>query len=174
MIQVIRRAEPTDAPALTSIAFTSKRHWRYPERWIEFWRPALTITEGYVAAHEIWAVVEAGEIAGFYALGEPGIQVELEHLWVSPEYLGLGLGKALFDHAAARAREIGGQVLVVESDPNAEGFYRHMGAMRVGERLSMYEDLVRVLPLMQFDLTPVAQPKAAQSQIDLRQPAPDR
>jgi hypothetical protein len=37
----IVRAKPEDAAALTQIAHAAKRHWDYPERWIEAWRDIL-------------------------------------------------------------------------------------------------------------------------------------
>jgi len=33
----IVRAKAEDAATLTEIAFSAKRHWRYPERWIAAW-----------------------------------------------------------------------------------------------------------------------------------------
>jgi hypothetical protein len=38
----IVRAKPEDAANLTGIAFAAKRHWGYPENWIESWRDLLT------------------------------------------------------------------------------------------------------------------------------------
>jgi hypothetical protein len=37
----IVRAKPEDAETLTEIAHAAKRHWDYPERWIEAWRDIL-------------------------------------------------------------------------------------------------------------------------------------
>jgi len=35
------QADTSDAPFLTQISFASKRHWQYPEEWIEKWREVL-------------------------------------------------------------------------------------------------------------------------------------
>src|SRR5919199_4655177 len=129
----IRRASPGDADPLTRIAFAAKRYWGYPERWIEQWSESLTITPGFVRRNEVYAAVVEGEIVGFYALVGEGQRIELEHLWVSPEHIGAGIGRALFDHAARRAASLGASSLGIEAEPNAEGFYRRMGARRVGE-----------------------------------------
>lgn len=170
----IRRAKPADASELTEIAFAAKRHWGYPEAWIELWRTALTITPNYVRTHAVWAAMSMGRAIGFYALGIPGEAVELEHLWVRPEWMGQGVGRALFEHAATQALTMGALRLTIESDPNAEGFYRRMGAMPVGERVSEYAGLRRVLPLLEIELGSLNPPKAAQSQIGRRRPGPDR
>ncbi len=148
----IFRARPDDADALTRIAFAAKSYWGYPERWIEQWQEALTITPRFITDNEVYAAVFEEEIAGFYALVERGSEVELEHLWVSPEHIGAGIGRALFDHAVRRAAALGATTLSIEADPNAEGFYRRMGARRVGENVYEIEGHRRELPLLILDV----------------------
>lgn len=142
----VRRATPEDAGTLTRIAFAAKRYWGYPERWIRHWAGGLTITPEFVRDNEVHAATAGGEPVAFYALvGEGRI---LEHLWVSPEYIGKGVGRALFEHALGRAASLGVGTVKLEADPNAEGFYRRMGAERVGENVYEIEGQRRVLPLM--------------------------
>jgi hypothetical protein len=45
---------PSEAAALTEIAFAAKRHWGYPEHWIAHWRSILTVTPEFVATHETY------------------------------------------------------------------------------------------------------------------------
>jgi GNAT superfamily N-acetyltransferase len=152
----IVRATPAQAEPLSRIALAAKRHWGYPERWIEAWTPILTLTPEYVAAHPTYAAVENGEPLGFYALvgppsGEEPERAQLDHLWIVPAWIGRGLGRALFEHAVATARAMGIARLEIEADPNAEAFYRHMGARRTGERVGAIEGAPRVLPLLEVD-----------------------
>src|SRR5258708_2775424 len=128
----ILRASPEDAATLTDIAFAAKRHWGYPEEWIENWRDALTITPEFIASHEAYLARIEDRAVGFYAFVAPegNDRVALQHLWVSPEMMGQGIGRSLFRHAVERAGELGFQKLEIESDPNAEGFYLRMGAKR--------------------------------------------
>jgi GNAT superfamily N-acetyltransferase len=148
----IRRAAPEDAEALSRIAFAAKAHWEYPERWMERWREGLTIAPGFVEGNEVYAAVAEGEPAGFYALVGRGTRIELEHLWVLPEHMGTGVGRALFGHALQKAAALGAETLGIEADPNAEGFYRRMGARRVGEISYELDGRKRVLPLLAMDL----------------------
>jgi len=150
----IVRAAPALAATLTRIALAGKRHWQYPERWIEIWTPVLTLTPEYVAANPTYVAVEAGSPAGFYALvlSPDGCRAQLDHLWLYPEWIGRGLGRALFEHAAATARVLGAAAVDIEAEPNAEAFYCHMGARRTGERSGRIEGQPRVLPLMELDL----------------------
>ena len=147
----IRRAKPGDAGALSRVAFAAKRYWGYPEHWIERWRESLTITPEFVGRNEVYAATLNEEILGFYALVGEGREVQLEHLWVSPESMGAGVGRLLFDHAASRAASLGAEILRIEADPNAEGFYRRMGARRVGETSYPIDNQRRVLPLLVVD-----------------------
>ena len=148
----LRPAEPGDAEALSRIAFAAKAHWGYPERWMESWREGLTIAPGFVEGNEVYAAFAEGEASGFYALVGEGPRIVLEHLWVLPERMGLGLGRALFGHALERAAALGAETLGIEADPNAEGFYRRMGARRVGEISYELDGRKRVLPLLAMDL----------------------
>src|SRR3990172_3478381 len=96
------RATPAYADQLTQISISAKRHWNYPEKWIELWIPALTISAGYISEHETWVVVSKDETIGFYSLKENDEALWLDNLWVLPEFIGQGIGKQLFQHALER------------------------------------------------------------------------
>jgi GNAT superfamily N-acetyltransferase len=148
----IRRAVLEDAGALSRIAFAAKGHWGYPEHWMEHWRETLTITPEFIRRNEVHVATIEGKPVGFYALVGEGRRIELEHLWVLPERMGEGVGRALFDHATGTATSLGAGVVGIEADPNAEGFYRRMGATRVGEIVYEIDGRERVLPLLAMDV----------------------
>ena len=147
----IRRASPAEAPALTEIAHEAKRHWGYPEEWIELWRNALTLTRGYLINHEVFVGEYENQIVGFYALTPAETAWELDHLWIRPVFMGRGFGRAMLDHAVGQVRTLSpGCDLVIESDPNAEQFYLKMGAERAGEVSKNWQGVQRTLPLLRF------------------------
>jgi GNAT superfamily N-acetyltransferase len=149
----IRRAHPDDAEVLTAIAHAAKRHWNYPEDWIAQWKPDLTITPQFISQHEVFVAMVDQVIVGCCALVLTGSLAEIEHMWVRPEHMGSGIGRALFEHAKRRAEQSGAQVLELSADPHAEGFYARMGAERVGKipgGMTGRED--RVLPRMRINL----------------------
>ena len=76
----------------------------------------------------------------------------MEHLWVLPEHMGKGVGAKLFWYMLSRCKELGAQILEIESDPNAQGFYEHMGAKKVGEAVGEVDGQPRVLPLLEIML----------------------
>lgn len=149
---LIRRVDPKEADALIQIALSAKRHWGYPERWMEIWTPQLTFTSSYFEKHEGWVAVHNDRPIAFYTLEDQGGIAWLENLWVTPESIGKGVGKELFIHALNLARQRGHKSLQLEADPNALGFYERMGMRRIGERRSEVDGSVRILPIMEIDL----------------------
>jgi GNAT superfamily N-acetyltransferase len=153
MPMTIRPGVPSDAAALTALALAGKRHWGYPEAWLEAWRGLLTITPDYLTTHVVCcAEDETGQVVGFYGLQRDGGRCLLDDLFLAPALIGSGLGRQLFAHAAQTARALGATELLIESDPNAEGFYLHMGAQRVGETVSRLTGTERVVPLLRYAL----------------------
>lgn len=148
----IRPAKPEQAPALTQIAIAAKRHWGYPERWMEIWEPQLTFRPEYFEENETWvAEMDSAPIAFYTLLEKDGI-AWLENLWVSPKHIGKGVGKRLFSHALEVSRQRGFETLQLEADPNAAGFYEAMGMKAIGERAYELEGQARILPLMEIRL----------------------
>jgi GNAT superfamily N-acetyltransferase len=147
----IRRATAVESTALTQIAHDAKRHWGYPEHWIEHWQDDLTISPDYLAANPTFVAEKAEKILGFYALIIRQNKAELDHLWVAPEHMGSGVGKELFIHAMQSAARRNVSEIQIEADPNAEGFYRKMGAHRIGETVSEIDGRARSLPRLTID-----------------------
>ena len=147
----IRPASPTDATALTRIAHDAKKHWGYPEHWLEHWQADLTITPEFINANTVHVAESDGELVGFYALVTGNDKTELDHLWVTPAHIGTGVGKELFIHAMQTAAGQSVDAVEILSDPNAAGFYRKMGAHQIGETVSEIDGESRTLPRLNID-----------------------
>ena len=143
---MIRRATTDDVATLTNIAHDAKRHWGYPQHWIEHWRDELTISNDFVSENEVYVLASDDEVRGFYALVVRNDKAELEHLWVTPKHIGTGVGKELFLHAMQRAGSRDVTEVQISSDPNAEGFYQKMGAHRIGEIRADMDHKPRTVP----------------------------
>ncbi|MBN8580250.1 MAG: GNAT family N-acetyltransferase [Anaerolineae bacterium] len=149
---MIVRAQPQHADALTQIAIAAKRHWNYPEVWIQFWIPQLTISAEYISSNEVWMMAEKEKPMAFYALSQNEGDWELGHLWVLPEYIGKGIGKQLYNHALERCKFLNIHTLKIYADPNAQTFYEKMGATKISEHHSDLFGEDRVLPIMEIKL----------------------
>jgi len=148
----IRRVNPSDADALTQIALSAKRSWKYPEHWIELWKPQLTFDAAYFEINESCAADVDGQPVAFYTLLDHDGAAWLENLWVKPDYMGKGVGRMLFQHAVDLARLRGYKTFQLEADPNAAGFYEKMGMYKIAERKYELEDQPRILPIMEMML----------------------
>jgi len=146
----IARAKPEEAHALTQIAFAAKRHWGYPERWIQGWREILTMRPEFITANVAYCAIEENHAVGFYVLTTEDDGLHLDHLWIAPVSMGRGVGRALFEHATAQARNSGFDSIKIEADPNAEEFYKRMGAIRVGTAGSEVCGETRELPVLVY------------------------
>jgi ribosomal protein S18 acetylase RimI-like enzyme len=148
----IRHAISKEATALSQIAFAAKAHWGYPKYWLEIWKPQLTFSPEYFEKNESWVAEIKGVSIAFYTLQEKNGNAWIENLWVSPEFIGKGVGKKLFLHAVGVCRQRGHETLQLEADPNAVGFYEKMGMYKIGERHSEVEGQLRILPIMEMKL----------------------
>lgn len=149
---IIRPAHLDEAEMLTEIALRSKAYWGYSAVFMAAARAEMTITREQLERDTTY-VFEAGGVAkGFYKLrGVTSEQVELTDLFLAPEGIGFGWGRLLWRHAVEMARNLGYRQMTWESDPNAEGFYLRMGAVRTGEVASSVVP-GRVLPRMCYRL----------------------
>ncbi|NWF70751.1 MAG: GNAT family N-acetyltransferase [Chloroflexi bacterium] len=147
----IRRARPEEAPLLTALIWRSKAHWGYDAEHLARIRATMRITPEQIDAHPVYVLEDDhGQILGYYFLRPYETGIVLEDLFLEPQAIGKGHGKRLFTHALEQARARGYAEMTWESDAHAEGFYRAMGAERIGQRLSPIED--QLLPLMRFVL----------------------
>lgn len=119
------------------------------EALVKVWRRSVEATHTFLSAEDIEGLVplvkealeqipvlvvagEAGNPAGFMGIADG----KIEMLFLSPDYAGQGTGRRLVEEAL----HIYGvrYVDVNEQNPNARGFYEHMG-FEVVERLPLDE-----------------------------------
>jgi len=152
----ILRARPDEAATLTEIAFAAKRHWGYPEQWIESWTHTLTVQPAFIVEHETYIARLDGHPVGFYAVRRGLNRMHLDHLWVLPEAMRRGVGRALFSHAIERVRALEFSTLEIESDPHTAGFYERMGARQVGATVTELAGQRRELPILVYEIDQAA------------------
>lgn len=147
---VIRKARLDDADRLSAIARRAKASWGYPEAWLNSWHDELSFTSAYLAEHDVWVAETGGSATGVIALERSPEGWTIDRLWVEPAAHGLGVGRALVEHARTFAA---GHVVDVLSDPSAEPFYLKLGARRAGQvPAPMPGAPDRILPRLVFDL----------------------
>lgn len=148
--ETFRVAVPADAPALSSIALAAKRHWGYPADWLELWRGELTVTPEDIHRDYFCIAEIGGHIAGFVSVSVDGRSAEITHLWVRPEFIGQGVGRALLQQALNWCASRGLISARVVADPNALGFYLTAGGKAIGRQASV--PAPRELPVLVFSI----------------------
>ena len=150
---VIEKPKPEDAEELTKVSIASKKHWGYPDRWFDLWKDELLITPESIRSREFYVGRNGKEVVFIYSVRHISEKkYELEDCWVAPQYIGKGYGRVLFRHLESTLKSSDCRKLVIVSDPNAEGFYLRMGAIRVGEKASKLKG--RVLPILEYEIKP--------------------
>jgi GNAT superfamily N-acetyltransferase len=152
---VIRAARIEEAAELTELSLRSKAVWGYDPSFLARCRLVMQVKTEALAGQPHY-VAEAADgttprILGFYGFEPEEEGIGLDYLFVEPQAIGRGVGAALWRHAVATARARGFSNLIVVADPNAEGFYRRMGAVNIGARVSDLEP-GRLLPVLRFSL----------------------
>jgi GNAT superfamily N-acetyltransferase len=141
----LRPAHADDAERLRKIAATAKGHWGYDAGLVSQWARGLDFP---AKLHkEMLTVAELdGAIVAWASLIPPrdGVAV-LEDLWVEPEYMGHGIGSALFELARDRAERLGAHAMEWEAEPNAIGFYERMGGRHVRDQVSEWGRTLQVI-----------------------------
>ncbi|ANW21602.1 GNAT family N-acetyltransferase [Streptomyces clavuligerus] len=89
------------------------------------------VEPAYIEAHPVFLAVDGrGTLLGFYSLLLGGAELDL--MFVADGAQGLGIGRRLIVHMLGEARAAGLTSVRVVSHPPSEGFYRSVGAERVG------------------------------------------
>ncbi|MBN1525365.1 MAG: GNAT family N-acetyltransferase [Spirochaetales bacterium] len=157
----IKSACAQDAPRLTEIAFAAKRHWLYPEEWMDVWKDELTITPEYINRHMVFTASYNDRIVGFYSVVKNTerhhiglILIDkgywLEHIFIDPAFIGRGIGTRLIGHLRTECRFRNIDKVLAFVDPNAEGFYKKIGARF--KRMSMSSIPGRNVPVYVLEL----------------------
>ena len=132
----IRLARIDEAPGLSELCVRSKASWGYDEAFMALARVALQVNPEQIERDDVWVATGSdGEVAGIVALG-PGERpdtLDLDKLFVEPQQIRTGVGRALLAHAIIEARRRGAARLTILADPYAAGFYERNGAQPIGE-----------------------------------------
>lgn len=129
----IRPARPGELAELSILCIRSKAVWGYSADFLAACRPKLALRAEDLATSHVAVARRRGHAMGVLQLTVQGDSATLGKLFVEPQALRTGIGRALFAEAVRAARDAGARTLVIDSDPAAAGFFRRMGATAAGE-----------------------------------------
>jgi GNAT superfamily N-acetyltransferase len=131
-----RRARPTEAEELRALTARSGAHWGRDAAYMAEAARLMSLDASDLARDEAWVLEEDETPVGYYRMSVEGERGEIEELFLEPQVIGRGLGRALFEHCVARAKALGLRRLRWTCDRYALGFYLAMGGRRTGTQPS--------------------------------------
>ena len=144
----IRPGRPDEGDRLKEIAIASKGFWGYAPARVREWADRGDFSGETLAALTVFVAERGGRVIAWSSVVEQVGRAWLADLWVEPDWIGKGVGSALFRHSAVHARQLGAPGLEWEAEPNALGFYEKMGARHLRDGTSEWG---RTLSVMGID-----------------------
>ncbi len=142
----VRQGRGEEFERLREIAIAAKAHWGYELARVREWAEAGGFEPESLDRRLVYVAEAHGEPIGWASLVPRGEVGWLEDLWLEPQWIGRGVGRLLFEHAAAEARQLGAQRLEWEAEPHARGFYERMGGAYIRDsELTEWGRLLEVL-----------------------------
>lgn len=149
----IRNAIPEERELLATLAYAAKAQWGYAVETLENWIPELTPSTLSIFRKPTFVAEIGSEVAGWCQIDMESNPIELAHLWVHPTFQRRGVGRALLDAVSKQLRSVRIATLFIDADPNAEGFYASIGAVRLGvKKAPIAGDPTRMRPQLLLPL----------------------
>ncbi|MBN8539591.1 MAG: GNAT family N-acetyltransferase [Deltaproteobacteria bacterium] len=130
----IIRAQSESIENINILIQKSKSFWNYPKSYLEAAIPLLMVDESYLNENTAFEIRMSEDLVGFFAFALKGTEVYLDHLWIEPSKINLGIGRHALLFTEIYARENCWLELFTCPDPPAEGFYARNGFLDTGQR----------------------------------------
>ncbi len=143
-----------ELPEASRLCIRSKAYWGYDKAFMQAVENELTVTENDLVNDEVAIAVTDGDMLGLVQVSASDGACYLEKLFVDPDHLGCGVGKAMFKWSVVVAHHTGCNEMIVEADPQAVQFYIKVGCIPAGNAPSASIS-GRTLPRLIFPLTGV-------------------
>lgn len=152
---IFRPMHSDDLAAVSELGIRSKSTWGYPKSTMAVF--AKELTHGPELIENSFAAIVAcvgSQITGYFTLVRcDDDTIELDFMFVSPEFIGQGIGTAMMLEVIRLAVSHDAERLTLTADPNAVGFYQRFGADIVGDHQSSIPN--RTIPMMEIALPSV-------------------
>jgi GNAT superfamily N-acetyltransferase len=141
----IRTAKESEAPALEALQRRSSDVWEAYREQLAANPDAIELPQNFVKKGWVRIAVDGEDRPLGFSVVIPrnGSIHELDGLFVEPDQMSAGVGRALVEDAAARAKDQGCDALEVTAGP-AQGFYERVGFDLIGVAQTRFGPAVRM------------------------------
>jgi len=146
MLQV-RRACPSEALTLTSVAVRAEAYWGFDEGYMNSFREQYSVSSEFIEANHVFVATDGDAILGFFALIQEASTACLEFMYIDPECFGRGIGRKLWNYMIEYCRVHRWEAVQFVCGPEPKAFYLKMGATIMGEEASKVVPGRRILKL---------------------------
>lgn len=140
----IRSAAATDVPALRDVYRRSSMSNQRDRELFALHPELLVWSDRGMREGRTRVAVAGGRAVGFATLALTETSAEVEDLFVDPEWMRRGIGRALVEDVAAVAQALGWVFLEVDANPHALSFYADVGFVTIGAAAVQYGAGVRM------------------------------
>jgi len=141
----IRNATSTEAPVLEALQRRSSDVWEEYREQLAANPGAIELPQAFIDKGWVRVAVDIHETPVGFSVVVPanGSVHELDGLFVEPDQMSSGVGRALVEDAAAGASDQGAEALEVTAGP-AQAFYERVGFNLIGSAQTRFGPAVRM------------------------------
>lgn len=141
----VRTAHPEDAAALLALHRRASYIWEEDREQLDAHPEVFGADRDALAAGQVRVAVGEGERIIGFATVRPGAdrQCELEDLFVEPDEMRRGIGRALVEDAADRSAAAGCEVMWVTGAPRTREFYERLEFRLTGPAVTQFGPALR-------------------------------
>ena len=142
---VIRGAHPGEAPTLSQLQLRSSLVWEETRSELQAQPHLASVPAEQIQAGQVRVLMVDDAVVGFSSLVPVGDGCfELDGLFVEPEAMRGGCGRALVDDCIASAGRADGVAVEVTANPRALGFYERCGFVAIGQEATLFGPGIRM------------------------------
>lgn len=145
-----RPVNATDIPKINQLMRAGKAYWGYSEEGLDRFMKTFGIADATYFDKCLGFIAESKQkMVGFYLFKTNENPPMLDHFVLDTQQIGKGYGRRLWKHCVEQTQKQGWTEFTFWSDPHTQGFYEHMGAVKIDER-PMVTLPGHVAPIMRF------------------------
>jgi GNAT superfamily N-acetyltransferase len=145
LIEQFRYAEASEVHELEDLQRRASLVWEEYRADLIAHPEAIAIPADTIEGRSVRVAIGSGRLLGFAVVAPLGNgRSQLDGLFVEPDVMGRGLGRALVADAVTIARHRGVKRLEVTANPRAVGFYEKVGFVADGEVTTQFGPALRM------------------------------